>query len=203
MDDANELLRLLRLTIKQMRVDDDEEVRRAHAAEVAEHFDVLDSHLSAGGWPPEAWREGPDAPDHPPVWWEPGEEGQEPPDGFGLFAHWSTVHDGVNVEMDVPDGLRVTVHYNEWLAVDAVAGEAPNHGEPLDNRARGVCGARHTDMTGPWTHHFFCTQGPGHEGDHEDETRHGAPAAKWGDAPGEDLDAATWTPSGSDPEVPA
>jgi hypothetical protein len=55
-----------------------------------------------------------------------------PPEGLAVFAHWSAVHDGVNVEMDVPDGLRVTVHFNEWLAVDATAGVNGNRGEVLD-----------------------------------------------------------------------
>lgn len=59
--DPNETLRLLRLTIKQMRVDDHPDVRKAHADEVAEYFEALDGWLSGGGFPPEAWREGPDA----------------------------------------------------------------------------------------------------------------------------------------------
>lgn len=59
--DPNETLRLLRLTIKQMRVDEDPGVRKAHAEEVAEYFEALDQWLSRGGFPPEAWREGPDA----------------------------------------------------------------------------------------------------------------------------------------------
>lgn len=61
--DANEQLRLLRLTVKQWRVDEDPGVRNAHAREIVEYFEALDSHLSAGGTPPEAWSEGPDAPE--------------------------------------------------------------------------------------------------------------------------------------------
>jgi hypothetical protein len=61
--DVNEQLRLLRLTVKQWRVDEDPGVRHAHAREIAEYFEALDSHLSAGGRPPEAWAEGPDAPE--------------------------------------------------------------------------------------------------------------------------------------------
>jgi hypothetical protein len=93
-------------------------------------FRALDLHLSGGGVAPEAWVEGPDAPElgGRPVRWE---DDADVPEGFGIIAHWSQVHEGVNVEMDVPNGLRVTVHYNEWLAVDSVAGIGTNDGEPL------------------------------------------------------------------------
>lgn len=47
----------------------------------------------------------------------------------------------------------------------------------------GICGARLTDSSGRWTHHFVCTKGPGHveagDREHEDLTRGGAPLAKW------------------------
>jgi hypothetical protein len=73
MMDPNETLRLLRLTIKQLRVDEDPGVRKAHADEIADYFDALDEWLSRGGFPPEVWREGPDAfgeanPDDEPAW---------------------------------------------------------------------------------------------------------------------------------------
>lgn len=54
--DPNEALRLLRLTIKQMRVDEDPGVRAAHAAEIAEYAEALDEWLSKGGFMPADWR---------------------------------------------------------------------------------------------------------------------------------------------------
>jgi hypothetical protein len=61
-----------------------------------------------------------------PAEWQDGPPRYTPhPEGFGIVAHWSSVHEGVNIELDVPDGLRVTVHYNDWLAVDSVAGQDP------------------------------------------------------------------------------
>lgn len=53
--DVNETLRMLRLTIKQMRVDTDPSVRKAHADEIAEYFDAVDEWLSKGGFLPSAW----------------------------------------------------------------------------------------------------------------------------------------------------
>lgn len=55
--DPNETLRLLRLTIAQMRVDENPDIRKAHAAEVAEYFEALDEWLSRGGFLPAAWSE--------------------------------------------------------------------------------------------------------------------------------------------------
>lgn len=59
--DPNETLRMLRLTIKQVAVDEDDGVRLAHYREVVEYVTALDEWLSRGGFPPEAWREGTDA----------------------------------------------------------------------------------------------------------------------------------------------
>jgi hypothetical protein len=53
--DPSETLRLLRLTIAQMQVDEDPGVLRAHAAEVAEYFEALDTWLSDGGFLPQPW----------------------------------------------------------------------------------------------------------------------------------------------------
>lgn len=53
--DPNETLRLLRLTVKQMRADEDPAVRKAHADEIAEYVEALDEWLSSGGFLPEAW----------------------------------------------------------------------------------------------------------------------------------------------------
>jgi hypothetical protein len=47
-----------------------------------------------------------------------GDPERPAPEGLAVFAHWSASHDGINVEMDVPDGLRVTVHYNGHCVVD-------------------------------------------------------------------------------------
>lgn len=53
--DPNETLRLLRLTVAQMRADEHPDIRKAHADEIAEYFDALDEWLSRGGFLPEAW----------------------------------------------------------------------------------------------------------------------------------------------------
>lgn len=57
--DPNETLRLIRLTIAQMRVDTDRNVRRAHAEEIAEYFEALDEWASKGGFLPAAWTTAP------------------------------------------------------------------------------------------------------------------------------------------------
>ena len=44
------------------------------------------------------------------------------PQGVAVTGHRSTVHDGVNVEIDAPEGMRVTVHLNDWKQVDEVIG---------------------------------------------------------------------------------
>jgi len=54
--DPNEALRLIRLTIKQMRVDTDPGVRAAHAEEIAVYFEGLDKWLSNDGFIPDDWR---------------------------------------------------------------------------------------------------------------------------------------------------
>jgi hypothetical protein len=39
------------------------------------------------------------------------------PEGLSLFAHWSTAHEGINVEMDVPDdSMPLTIHVNDHIA---------------------------------------------------------------------------------------
>lgn len=53
--DPNETLRLLRLTIAQMRVDENPDIRKAHADEIAEYAEALDDWLSCGGFLPAAW----------------------------------------------------------------------------------------------------------------------------------------------------
>jgi hypothetical protein len=44
------------------------------------------------------------------------------PEGMQVFAHWSAMHTGINVEIDAPDGLPLTVHVNDWQAVNVVIG---------------------------------------------------------------------------------
>ena len=56
--DPDETLRLLRLTIKQMRSEghqDFQAVWIAHAKEVVEYVEALDEWLSKGGYPPMSW----------------------------------------------------------------------------------------------------------------------------------------------------
>lgn len=52
---------------------------------------------------------------------EPRDKGPAP-EGFACFAHWSTAHNGINVEIDAPEGLPLTVHVNDWRAVNVVIG---------------------------------------------------------------------------------
>jgi hypothetical protein len=125
MTDPNELLTRVRMLAANTHASNP--VSGLHH-DLARAVQDLDAHLRAGGNPPVEWVEGPDEPtrDGLPVEWRDGPERHDPrPEGFGIVAHWSTVHDGVNLEMDVPDGLRVTVYYNGWLAVDSVAGVDP------------------------------------------------------------------------------
>jgi hypothetical protein len=44
------------------------------------------------------------------------------PEGLAVFAHWSTAHPGVNIEVDAPDGLPLTVHVNDYCEVNLVVG---------------------------------------------------------------------------------
>ena len=53
--DPNENLRLIRLTIKQMKADDNAVIFAAHGGEVAEYFEALDGWLSKGGFLPSDW----------------------------------------------------------------------------------------------------------------------------------------------------
>lgn len=56
LEDPNETLRQLRLTIKQMRVDEHPDIKQAHANEIAEYVEALDEYLSGGGRLPTAWQ---------------------------------------------------------------------------------------------------------------------------------------------------
>ena len=53
--DPNETLRLIRLTIKQMKVDDNAVIFAAHGGELAEYVEALDEWLSKGGFFPSDW----------------------------------------------------------------------------------------------------------------------------------------------------
>lgn len=53
--DPNETLRMLRLTIKQLRVDEDSDVWEAHANEICEYVEALDDWLTNGGFLPADW----------------------------------------------------------------------------------------------------------------------------------------------------
>lgn len=54
--DTTDLLRVIRLTIKQMRVDEHPDIRKAHADEIAENFETLDHVLTGGAPLPADWR---------------------------------------------------------------------------------------------------------------------------------------------------
>ena len=53
--DPNETLRLIRLTIKQMEVDEHPGIYKAHAQELAGYITYLDEWLSKGGFLPSDW----------------------------------------------------------------------------------------------------------------------------------------------------
>jgi len=53
--DPNETLRLLRLTVKQIQVDDNLFIKAAHADEITEYFEALDEWLTKGGFLPTSW----------------------------------------------------------------------------------------------------------------------------------------------------
>lgn len=61
--DPNEALAMLRQYADAMKVTSRHETERVYriASTLAEQFEALDEWLSRGGFPPEAWREGPDA----------------------------------------------------------------------------------------------------------------------------------------------
>lgn len=51
---------------------------------------------------------------------DPSSGGRNDHGDVGLYAHHSSVHDGINVEIDAPAGVRITVHINDGRAVDLV-----------------------------------------------------------------------------------
>ena len=53
--DPDEVLRLLRLTAAQLKVDDRASTKLAHAEELVEHFTALDQWLRKGGFLPGDW----------------------------------------------------------------------------------------------------------------------------------------------------
>jgi hypothetical protein len=44
-------------------------------------------------------------------------------DVVDVYAHHSDTHDGINVEIDAPAGVRITVHVNDGRVVDLVVPE--------------------------------------------------------------------------------
>jgi hypothetical protein len=53
----------------------------------------------------------------------PSEEGRTNlTDKVRVFAHHSSVHDGINIEIDAEDGVQVTVHLNDALIADEMVG---------------------------------------------------------------------------------
>lgn len=65
--DPNETLRQIRDEVQAIRACSEDtpanrEAVASHAFDLAERVKALDSWLSQGGFPPEAWREGPDVP---------------------------------------------------------------------------------------------------------------------------------------------
>lgn len=50
---------------------------------------------------------------------DPSENGKDSLSGIvWVYAHQSDVHGGVNVEIDAPAGVKVTVHLNDGLIAD-------------------------------------------------------------------------------------
>ncbi|TEA09181.1 hypothetical protein CCUG60884_00171 [Mycobacteroides salmoniphilum] len=53
---------------------------------------------------------------------EPSAEGRSNLDELvSVCAHHSSVHDGINIEIDAPAGTRITVHLNDGALADIVA----------------------------------------------------------------------------------
>lgn len=101
------------------RSDGDEEGVRVEFLNLAEAFAQIDGALSdvfTEGLLPKQWRSA------VPF---------RVPEGVLVTAHQSKTHPGLNVEIEAPEELRVTVHVNEWLAVDTVIGSDHNDGHPL------------------------------------------------------------------------
>lgn len=140
MTDPNSLLAGLRTYLdaaRQFAADHDGAADVTALANAAHYAAQLDGHLTAGGNPPTGWT------DRFPVRWYPDEEKPEDaPEGFEVVAHMSKVHPGVNVEIDAPDGMPLTVHVNDGPVVNVVIGtdepadsiNAP-HWLPLDNES--------------------------------------------------------------------
>lgn len=44
-------------------------------------------------------------------------------DSVSVYAHHSSIHDGINIEIDAPAGTRITVHLNDGSLVDRIVPE--------------------------------------------------------------------------------
>lgn len=54
----------------------------------------------------------------------PSTEGRNDlPEGVQVYAHHSSSHDGLNVEIDAPAGVPITVHINDGTALEMVVPE--------------------------------------------------------------------------------
>lgn len=54
-------------------------------------------------------------------WVGPSAEGRcNLTDEVSVFAHHSSVHDGINVEIDAPAGTRITVNLNDGRLADVI-----------------------------------------------------------------------------------
>lgn len=54
-------------------------------------------------------------------WVAPSAEGRcDLTDAVSVLAHHSSVHDGVNVEIDAPAGTRITVNLNDGTVADVI-----------------------------------------------------------------------------------
>lgn len=88
---------------------------------------------------------------------EPRDRGPSP-EGFAVFAHWSAAHDGINVEVDAPEGLPLTIHVNDWRAVNVVVGtdaEADPGDEPWPHYGPAVL-----PEDGPYALHYVSQDCP-------------------------------------------
>ncbi len=57
---------------------------------------------------------------------QPGPDGRNNlADSVSVLAHHSGIHDGVNVEIEAPEGTHVTVHLHDALIADEVVGQYP------------------------------------------------------------------------------
>ncbi|MBB3752559.1 hypothetical protein FHT44_005071 [Mycolicibacterium sp. BK634] len=55
---------------------------------------------------------------------DPSMEGRDDlPEDVEVYAHHSSSHDGLNIEIDAPAGVHITVHINDGMALEMVVPE--------------------------------------------------------------------------------